>query len=115
MEQRGITVQEIETTINEGWNASDTKAGTTGKVFVFPFNAYWEQKYFEEKEVTVYYKEKDKVVLLTVKARYAACSIAARTSAPGSSISSNTTLDGTETLASAWPASSAIGARKSVR
>jgi len=70
MEQRGITVQEIETTINEGWNASDTKAGTTGKVFVFPFNAYWEQKYFEEKEVTVYYKEKDKVVLLTVKARY---------------------------------------------
>ena len=52
-------------------DADDAKEGTTAKVFVFKYNAYWEERYFEEKEVTVYYKHKDrKLILLTVKAKY---------------------------------------------
>jgi len=31
MVQRGITRDEIETTLNEGWNAKDAKLGTLGK------------------------------------------------------------------------------------
>ncbi len=38
---------------------------------VFPFQAEWEGRFYEEKEVTVYYKLTDEgVILLTVKARY---------------------------------------------
>jgi hypothetical protein len=49
----------------------DAKAGTTGKVFVFPYDADWEGKCFAEKEVTVYYKRVNgELVVLTVKARY---------------------------------------------
>lgn len=71
MMQRGITAKEIEETLNEGWDAEDSKEGTLGKVFIFPYKAAWEGKFFEEKEVTVYYKYKaDRFVLLTAKARY---------------------------------------------
>ncbi|HID31526.1 MAG TPA: DUF4258 domain-containing protein [Desulfobacterales bacterium] len=71
MLQRGVTREEIEQTLNEGWTASDAKPGTAGKVFVFPYRAEWEGHFFEEKEVTVYYKVVGKAtVLLTVKARY---------------------------------------------
>lgn len=71
MQQRGVSLEEIEITINRGWNADNAKEGTIGKVFVFPYNTEWEGKHFEEKEVTVYYKCKgDKLVLLTTKARY---------------------------------------------
>jgi len=71
MEQRGINTEEIETTINSGWNADDADPGTFGKVYVFNYNNFWEGKFFEEKEVTVYYKIKDgKIILLTAKARY---------------------------------------------
>jgi len=42
-----------------------------GKTFVFPYQAEWEGQFFEEKEVTVYYKLIDEAtMLLTVKARY---------------------------------------------
>ena len=71
MEQRGITIEEIQKTLNEGWEAVDAKPGTLGKVFVFAFNKEWESRVFEEKEVSVYYKViDDHVTLLTVKARY---------------------------------------------
>jgi len=71
MQQRGVSIDEIEITVNEGWEAEDAKEGTIGKVFVFPYNAFWEGKHFEEKEVTVYYRYKnEKLILLTVKARY---------------------------------------------
>jgi hypothetical protein len=71
MAQRGITRDEIETTLNEGWNAKDAKPGTIGKVFVFSYNKIWEGKLFDEKEVSVYYKiVSDSMMLLTVKARY---------------------------------------------
>jgi len=71
MSQRGVTKEEVETTLDKGWEADDAKAGTTGKVFVFPYDADWEGKCFAEKEVTVYYKLiGGKAVLLTVKARY---------------------------------------------
>ena len=71
MRQRGVTIDEIETTISLGWDADDAKVGTIGKVFVFPYNEDWEGGLFEEKEVTVYYKYRDeKLILLTTKARY---------------------------------------------
>ena len=71
MNQRGISLEELQITMSEGWDAEDAKEGTVGKVFVFPYNSYWEGKYFEKKEVTVYFKHKDKeLVLLTAKARY---------------------------------------------
>jgi hypothetical protein len=71
MLQRGISLAEIEETLNKGKDAADAKEGTAGKVFVFPYKAEWEGKFFEEKEVTVYYKYKaERLVLLTAKAKY---------------------------------------------
>jgi hypothetical protein len=71
MQQRGVSLGEIERTLNEGWEASDAKEGTTGRVFVFSYTADWEGRYFEEKEVTVYYRYKSgQIVILTAKARY---------------------------------------------
>jgi len=71
MHQRGVSLNEIEITLNEGWEAGDAKEGTIGKVFVFPYNNYWAGSYFEEKEVSVYYRyRKEKLILLTVKVRY---------------------------------------------
>ena len=71
MSQRGITKDEIEQVLNEGWFANDAKSGTIGKMLVFSYNRQWERKFFKEKEVSVYYKVlMDRVVLLTAKARY---------------------------------------------
>jgi hypothetical protein len=71
MLQRGVTLEEIEHTLNNGWEASDAKHGTLGKVMVFPYYQEWEGHSYEEKEVTVYYKIVDeRIVLLTAKARY---------------------------------------------
>lgn len=71
MEQRGITIEEIEKSLNEGREAEDAKPSTLGRVFVFAFNKQWEGNFFEEKEVSVYYKLiDDHVTLLTIKARY---------------------------------------------
>ena len=71
MRQRGISKEEIEKTLNEGWEAKDSKSGTEGKVLVFSYDSLWENRHFEEKEVTVYYRfVKDELMLLTAKARY---------------------------------------------
>ncbi len=71
MQQRGVSIEEIETTLNDGWAADDAKDGTIGRTCIFPYNAYWEGRFFEEKEVTVYYRYKnEKLILLTVKTRY---------------------------------------------
>ncbi|MBO9363200.1 MAG: DUF4258 domain-containing protein [Thermoflexus sp.] len=71
MHQRGITLEEIERVMNEGWEAPDAKPGTWGRVLVFPYGREWEGQYFEEKEVRVYYKlTPEGIVLLTAIARY---------------------------------------------
>jgi hypothetical protein len=71
MAQRGVAFEEIEETLNQGWMASDAKPGVLGKVMVFPFDREWQGNMYAEKEVTVYYKQAgERVVLLTVKARY---------------------------------------------
>ncbi len=71
MAQRGVGIGEIEKTLSEGRDATDTKVGTFGKVLVFVYNNEWEGNFFQEKEVTVYYKIiDDRLVLLTVKTRY---------------------------------------------
>jgi hypothetical protein len=71
MLQRGITLEEIETVLNNGWDATDAKPGTIGKCLVFRYNETWEGKFCEEKEASVYYKVvNNRMMLLTVKARY---------------------------------------------
>ena len=71
MQQRGITRQEIEHVLNEGWKAGDAKTGTLGKVLVFAYRGEWEGQFYYEKEVTVYYKVTEgEIRLLTAKARY---------------------------------------------
>ena len=59
MQQRGVTQGEMELTLKDGWRATDAKAGTLGKVMVFPYHAEWEGRFYEEKEVTVYYRGGD--------------------------------------------------------
>jgi len=71
MQQRGITREEIEQTLNEGWEATDAKSGTLGRVMVFRYEAEWEGESYQEKEVTVYCRVTgEKLILLTAKARY---------------------------------------------
>jgi hypothetical protein len=71
MFQRGITLQDIEYTLNEGWQAFDAKPGTFGKTMVYSYQDEWEGHFFEEKEVTLYYKIIDGyIILLTAKVRY---------------------------------------------
>lgn len=71
MLQRGITKEEIEIVLNQGWEVKDAKEGTLGRAFVFPHNQDWEGTLQEEKEVTVYYKIKGgRTILLTAIARY---------------------------------------------
>ncbi len=71
MHQRGITRQEVERVLNEGWEATDARPGTSGRVLVFPYHAEWEGQFYHEKEVTVYYRVTEEgILLLTAKARY---------------------------------------------
>lgn len=71
MSQRGVRKEEVEYVLNNGWEALDAKPGTQGKTAVFAHRAEWEGRWYEEKEVSVYYKMIDGLlVLLTVKARY---------------------------------------------
>ena len=71
MRQRGISLQEVQEVLKLGWAAKDAKEGTSGKTKIFVYRQEWEGQWFEEKEVTVYYKYiQQQMVLLTVKARY---------------------------------------------
>lgn len=73
MSQRGVTFKELAHVVAYGRPAAHAKAGTVGKVAVFPYNAVWEGVYYDEKEVTVYYRKAETGhVLLTVIARYGA-------------------------------------------
>lgn len=71
MEQRGITEDEVREAVQRGWESSDAKPGTQGRTLVFAHEAHWEGTYYDEKEVTVYFKTDDgELVLLTAIARY---------------------------------------------
>jgi Domain of unknown function (DUF4258) len=71
MHQRGVSREEIDRTLGEGWPARDAKPGVLGKVAVFQYGAEWQGSAYAEKEVTVYYKLiQDRMRLITVKARY---------------------------------------------
>ena len=71
MQQRGVTREEIESTLNDGREAADAKPGTSGTSLVFRYEAEWEGEFHREKEVTVYHKRAGTgIILLTVKARY---------------------------------------------
>ena len=64
MQQRGVTIEEIEDTLNMGWEATDVKSGTLGKVMVFKNIDEWEGRSYQEKEVTTYYKESNEGIIL---------------------------------------------------
>jgi hypothetical protein len=67
MAQRGVTLEEIQQTLNNGWRATDCRPGTRGQVLVFSYRAEWEGRFYDEKEVTVYYKvQEGQLILLTV-------------------------------------------------
>ncbi|MDZ7699477.1 MAG: hypothetical protein U5R49_21915 [Deltaproteobacteria bacterium] len=71
LRERGITLDEFNMTLANGWQAQDAKEGTSGKVYVFEYNRRWLGKVFAEKEVSIYYKILDgRLVPLTAKARY---------------------------------------------
>jgi hypothetical protein len=71
MEQRGVSRVEVRETLKNGWESGDANPGTEGRRLVFPFDGKWEGTHYAEKEVTVYFKEdNDRLVLLTVVARY---------------------------------------------
>jgi hypothetical protein len=73
MRQRGITPDEIERALNEGWEATDARPGTLGRTIVVPYAREWEGTIYDEKEVTVYYKlVGGGNILLTAIARYGA-------------------------------------------
>lgn len=42
MLQRGITKEDIEKTLSEGWQADNSKPGTLGKVLVLTYKDNWE-------------------------------------------------------------------------
>jgi hypothetical protein len=72
MEQRGVTLAEVELVLNAGQEAASAKPGTIGRIMAIPYEAEWEGRFYEQKEVTVYYKSLDNetLILLTVLARY---------------------------------------------
>lgn len=72
MQQRGVTFEEVRQVMAEGWEAAESKPGTIGKVMVFDYDSSWEGSYYQEKEITVYYKKQEgnNVTLLTVIVRY---------------------------------------------
>ncbi len=70
MQERGVTRKEIEETLEKGTGVDDARAGTLGKVYVFPYRKKWIGRLFEEKEVRVYYKYiRDKITLLSKLAK----------------------------------------------
>jgi hypothetical protein len=48
MEQRGVSLEEIQRTLNEGRAATDARSGTYGKVLVFPYASEWEGSFYQE-------------------------------------------------------------------
>ena len=73
MEMRGVSLDDVNITLANGWLAVDSAPGTEGRTWVFDFGGVWEGKFYAEKEVTVYFKRVDlRIVPLTAKARYGA-------------------------------------------
>jgi hypothetical protein len=71
MGERGVTLEELNMTLANGWPADDAKEGTYGKVYVFEYKREWLGKVFAQKEVSIYYKLIDgRVMVLIAKARY---------------------------------------------
>jgi hypothetical protein len=71
MEQRGISKDEVERTLEVGWEASDAKPGTKGRIWVFEYQQEWQGRFYKEKEVRVYFKDADEtLIVLTAVARY---------------------------------------------
>jgi len=72
MEQRGVTLPELEQVLNTGKEVASAKPGTYGRALIIPYDAHWEGQFYQEKEVTVYYKliDDETLILLTVLARY---------------------------------------------
>jgi hypothetical protein len=71
MEQRGVTLAEINMVLQNGWACDDAKPGTSCRMLVFTHEQTWQGRIYAEKEVTVYFKLiNNALIVLTVKARY---------------------------------------------
>ena len=57
MEQRGVTLEDIQRALDEGWLATDARVGVLAKAIVLPYAREWEGSFYLQKEVTVYYKQ----------------------------------------------------------
>ncbi len=49
LEQR-VSLEELQQVLEGGWQATDARPGTDGKVFVFLYNREWEGSYYREKK-----------------------------------------------------------------
>ena len=47
MVQRGITFDELQQVLLRGWEASDCRSGTLGKVLVLSYMSDWEGEHYE--------------------------------------------------------------------
>ena len=67
---RGVEIGEIEEVLmNE--KCSEAKYGRLFASKIFSFNKVWEEKYYEQKEVIVIFKEENgRIVVITTIARY---------------------------------------------
>lgn len=73
MASRGVLRAELEDVLTRGWRALGARPGTSARRLVFPLDGEWQGRRFEEKEVTVYFKDVDgRLVVLTAIARYGA-------------------------------------------
>lgn len=66
LKKRGTTEQEIIETLRHGFDIPG-KYGRLGKVKVFTFNSIYNEKYYQEKKLEVYYIiELEKIITVTV-------------------------------------------------
>ena len=70
MYERGATEKEIKKVLRSGKSAK-AKADRKAKEALFPFNNYWQGKFYEQKKIkTVYVEEKNNLVVITVYVYY---------------------------------------------
>lgn len=53
---RNISESEVRSALEHGWPGTDAQPSTGCRVLEFPFNASWEGRHYQEKEVTVYFQ-----------------------------------------------------------
>jgi hypothetical protein len=64
--ERGASEEEIKETLENG-NDIKAKGNRLGKAKIFPYDTFWNGKYFQEKKVEVFYVvENNQIITVTV-------------------------------------------------